>query len=61
VHRTLVEQGQYGCANVAAPRPWTAATASVARAPAAGELLVPVNTAVSWIASVVHENLSIDY
>jgi hypothetical protein len=61
VHRPLVEQGQYGGPNVAASRPWAAASASVARAPAAGELLVPVNAAVSWIASVVHENLSIDY
>jgi hypothetical protein len=61
MHRALVEQGQHGCPNVAASRPGAAATASVARTPAARELLVPMNPSVSWIASVVHENLSIDY
>jgi hypothetical protein len=61
VHRLLVEQSQNSGPNVAAPGTWAAA-ATVARAPAARELLVPVNAAVSWIASVMaHENLSIDY
>jgi hypothetical protein len=61
VHRLLVEQGQDGGPDVAASSPRTAATASVARAPAARKLLVAVNASVSWVASVVHENLSIDY
>jgi hypothetical protein len=61
MHRALVEQGQHGGPNIAASRPWAAAAAAVARTSTARELLVPVNSGVAWIASVVHENLSIDY
>jgi len=58
VHRPLGQQAQGGGADVAAAGAWTAATASIARAAAARELVTPVNACVSWVASVVHEYLS---
>jgi hypothetical protein len=56
MHRSLGEQGKNCGANVAPARAGTAPAATLAKAATARELLVSVNTCVSWIASVVHRN-----
>jgi hypothetical protein len=60
VHGPLGQQAQRRGANIAPPGAGTAATAAIARPPAARELIASVNAGVSWIASVVHEFLSIE-
>jgi len=53
VHRPFGEQGEHGGADVAPARAGTSPAATLAEAATARELLVPVNTCVSWVASVV--------
>jgi len=60
VHRPLGQQTQRRSADIATAGAGTAATAAIARAPAARELVASVNAGMSWIASVVHEYLSIE-
>jgi hypothetical protein len=56
VHRSLGKQCEHRGANVAPARTGTAPAATLAKAATARELLVPVNSCVSWIASAVHRN-----
>jgi hypothetical protein len=61
MHRALGQQGQDRGPDIAAASPRAAASAPIARAAAAGELVVAMVAGMTWSVSVVHPKyLSID-